>query len=179
MAASFLLPFPFFLPRRVCLLPDERSQRRCSPSSDNFADLNPSFNENFVFQVRKQRRRDSRNLDIAWQDCLRQCVMRGRPDRIDTLIDRHTEVVTVSSSSSSCVTCISFPSAALKVSGTYCHRGGVPTWIFSPKATASFSPSVALQYISRLCKFWKCGIRGLTFKVAQHILHNSSGSFWP
>ena len=39
---------------RVCLLPDERSQRRCSPSSDNFADLNPNFNENFVFQVRRQ-----------------------------------------------------------------------------------------------------------------------------
>lgn len=37
---------------RICLLPDERSQRRCSPSSDTFADLNPVFNENFVFQVR-------------------------------------------------------------------------------------------------------------------------------
>jgi len=34
------------------LLPDERSQVRCSPSSaDAFADLNPTFNENFVFPV--------------------------------------------------------------------------------------------------------------------------------
>eukprot|EP00094_Tigriopus_californicus_P012895 TCALIF_12468-PA protein Name:"Similar to SYT15 Synaptotagmin-15 (Homo sapiens)" AED:0.03 eAED:0.03 QI:0/0.9/0.81/1/0.9/0.81/11/60/536 len=39
---------------KICLLPDERSQRRCSPSGDTFADLNPSFNENFVFQVSPQ-----------------------------------------------------------------------------------------------------------------------------
>ena len=42
----------FHLSSRICLLPDERSQRRCSPSAaDAFADLNPAFNETFVFQV--------------------------------------------------------------------------------------------------------------------------------
>ena len=36
---------------RVCLLPDERSERKCTQNGDTFAELNPSFCENCVFQV--------------------------------------------------------------------------------------------------------------------------------
>ena len=72
---------PFFLPPRVCLLPDERSQRRCSPSSDNFADLNPSFNENFVFQVRyAAAARFTQPQKRVAKLPAPQCVMRSRPN---------------------------------------------------------------------------------------------------
>ena len=37
---------------RICLLPDERSERKCTQHADTFAELNPSFSENIVFQVR-------------------------------------------------------------------------------------------------------------------------------
>ena len=38
---------------RICLLPDERSERKCTQHADTFAELNPSFSENIVFQVRQ------------------------------------------------------------------------------------------------------------------------------
>jgi len=36
---------------KICLLPDERSERKCTQHADTFAELNPSFSENIVFQV--------------------------------------------------------------------------------------------------------------------------------
>lgn len=39
---------------KVCLLPDERSERKCTQNGDTFAELNPSFCENCVFQVSPQ-----------------------------------------------------------------------------------------------------------------------------
>ena len=36
---------------RICLLPDERSERKCTQQGDSFAELNPNFSENVVFQV--------------------------------------------------------------------------------------------------------------------------------
>lgn len=36
---------------KICLLPDERSERKCTQQGDAFAELNPTFYENFVFQV--------------------------------------------------------------------------------------------------------------------------------
>ena len=36
-------------------MPDERSERKCTQTGDTFAELNPSFCENCVFQVSKKR----------------------------------------------------------------------------------------------------------------------------
>lgn len=36
---------------KICLLPDERSERKCTQQGDSFAELNPNFSENVVFQV--------------------------------------------------------------------------------------------------------------------------------
>ena len=52
MISHYKVPIlSFESPSRVCLLPDERSERKCTQNGDTFAELNPSFCENCVFQV--------------------------------------------------------------------------------------------------------------------------------
>ena len=44
----------FRLSCRICLMPDERSERKMTPRNDDiFADLNPEFFDSVVFPVKK------------------------------------------------------------------------------------------------------------------------------
>jgi hypothetical protein len=44
-----------FVSLRICLLPDERSERKMTPKNeDTFADLNPEFYDSVIFPVSRQ-----------------------------------------------------------------------------------------------------------------------------